>query len=312
MLSTGALAQRCGDVVRSDARHQHAQALVAGLLDRDGIDDPARTARRSGRDSDAQLIEVLGDRAGWPLPDRGGRGAARGSPRSRRYRRRGSGSWRRSRPGSPASSRAMSSFCWLPPESCRTRARRFGVLTSCSAIRRSAKAPIALRIEERTLRERRLPVVAQDGVGLDIDAAGQAGREPVFRDMGDAGRGDRRGREPVVIAAADATDLAAVAGRRPVMPRPTRAGRFRPRRRCRGSRRRGPRGDDPLTACRPRSLTTQRSRTVRAIDRCRDAASVDRATSRPARGRPSSGPARGDRSLAGVDRADGLRRGAAP
>src|SRR6476620_7706778 len=54
-------AQRCGDVVRSDAGHQHAQALIAGLLDRNGIDDSAPHQHADPVRKRPQLIQILGD-----------------------------------------------------------------------------------------------------------------------------------------------------------------------------------------------------------------------------------------------------------
>ena len=62
--------------------------------------------------------------------------------------------------------------------------------------------------EDRALREGRIPVVAEGGIGLDVDSTGKTGREAIFGDVGDAGSSYRGGRGAGQVAPAD-LDLAA-------------------------------------------------------------------------------------------------------
>ena len=172
---------------------------------------------------------------------------------------------------SRSNSRATTTFCWLPPDSvpARTSRRRRAdvVLARCA---RSAVVGDRLVVAQDAAREGRPVVVGQDEVVRDREGQDEPEAVAIRRDVRDArlvhlARGpaghvdarQRRSSRPSRGAARSA-------------PRPARPGRCRRRRRCPGSRRRGPRGRRRATASWPRSSLTG-SPSTWSIDVARDA-----------------------------------------
>ena len=143
---------------------------------------------------------------------------------------------------SRANSRAMTTFCWLPPDSVDALASADGVRMSNALIRSSAVSSIAGIVAQQAARVRRAVVAGQDEVVGDAERQDQPEPVPVGRHVADAGFVDARATSRPVMSCRRASPgrPSACAGRR--SPRPARPGRCRRRRRCRGSRRPGPRG----------------------------------------------------------------------
>ena len=88
------------------------------------------------------------------------------------------------------SSRATTSFCWLPPESLPRARRRIGrahvELGQRAAV---AKSRTRRAVEQRAATERGLAVAAEHEVVLEREVEHQAALQPVVGHVGDAQRG---------------------------------------------------------------------------------------------------------------------------